>query len=461
LKLITARAALIHLVSALALAAAALSDPAAAQARKKIRKVALTEASAADNPAQYQSRPEVQAFIASMAQKHGFVENELRFLFSRARFYPNIIELITPPTNPRVRSWQAYRSRFIEPVRIAGGVELWKRHAKSLARAELEYGVPAEIIVAIIGVETVYGRNVGSFRVIDALTTLAFDYPRRADYFRDELENYLLFAREEGLDIFALKGSYAGAIGIPQFMPSSWRAWAVDFDGDGKIDLRNNFADAIGSVGNFLKGHGWVAGAPIAFPAQLEGNAWRGMLEQDITPSVKIADLPRLGVVSGPLMKQGLPGDTLVALVELVTPDQPAEYWVGLQNFYVITRYNRSSFYAMSVLQLAGEVKAARETSREISRSTDSDRRDRRRRRRSLRSRLHARCASPRRRRRPPIHRRRCLPPSRAGASSLRPRPATPVRSGRRAFDRKSSAGTLRATCECPESAIPPRAARR
>ena len=309
---------------------------------------------------QYQNRPEVQAFIAEMTQKHGFVEGELKLLFSRARYYPDIITLITPPTNPRVRSWQAYRSRFIEPVRIDGGVALWKRHAEALARAEKEYGVPAEIIVAIMGVETVYGRNTGGYRVIDALTTLSFDYPRRADFFRDELENYLLFARDEGIDIFALRGSYAGAIGIPQFMPSSWRKWAVDFDGDGKIDLRGSFVDAIGSVANYLKAHGWVAGAPIAFPAQVEGNAWRDLLVRDIEPSAKLVDLPKLGVASAPLLRQGLPDDTLCALIDLVTPDAPTEYWVGLQNFYVITRYNRSSFYAMSVMELASAVKQSR-----------------------------------------------------------------------------------------------------
>jgi membrane-bound lytic murein transglycosylase B len=378
LKPTFARAALIRLASvmALALAVSALGDPAAAQPRRGIRKVALADA--AQNPGQYQNRSEVQTFIAGMAQKHGFVESELRFMFARARYYPGIIDLISPPTNPGVRSWQAYRGRFNEPIRIGGGVELWKRHAKSLERAEREYGVPAEIIVAIIGVETVYGRNVGNFRVIDALTTLAFDYPRRGDYFRDELENYLLFARDEGIDVFSMKGSYAGAIGIPQFMPSSWRQWAVDFDGDGKIDLRNNFADAIGSVANFLKGHGWSAGAPIAFPARLDGSAWRELLARDILPSAKISELAGLGVTSEALAAQALPDDTLCALIDLVTPDAPTEYWVGLNNFYVITRYNRSSFYAMSVMQLAGEVKAARAASREISPSTGSDRRDRR-----------------------------------------------------------------------------------
>jgi membrane-bound lytic murein transglycosylase B len=309
---------------------------------------------------QYQTRPEVQAFITQMAQKHGFVEDELKFLFSRARYYPSILDLMAPPANPRVRSWQAYRSRFLDPVRIDGGVALWRSHGPALARAEKEYGVPPEIIIAIMGVETVYGRNTGGFRVIDALTTLAFDYPRRADFFRDELENYLLFARDENIDIFTLKGSYAGAIGIPQFMPSSWRKWAVDFDGDGKIDLRNSFDDAIGSVANYLKSFGWVAGAPIAFPAQVNGTAWRELLDRDILPSVKAGELPKFGVASEAMLRQNLPDDTLCALVDLVTPDAPTEYWLGLQNFYVITRYNRSSFYAMSVMELARAIKQAR-----------------------------------------------------------------------------------------------------
>jgi len=345
------RAALLLL--ALVLAAA----PGLADARKKTKPAAEP---AGGSAVQYQTRPEVQAFIAEMAQKHGFVESELKFLFSRARFYPVIVDLMAPPANPRVRSWQAYRSRFLDPMRIDGGVALWRSHGRALARAEKEFGVPAEIIIAIMGVETVYGRNTGGFRVIDALTTLAFDYPRRGDFFRDELENYLLFARDENIDIFTLKGSYAGAIGIPQFMPSSWRKWAVDFDGDGKIDLRNSFDDAIGSVANFLKGHGWVAGAPIAFPARVEGNAWRELLDRDILPSVKVAELPQLGVTSESLVRQNLPEDTLCALIDLVTPNAPTEYWVGLQNFYVITRYNRSSFYAMSVMELAKAIKNAR-----------------------------------------------------------------------------------------------------
>jgi membrane-bound lytic murein transglycosylase B len=308
----------------------------------------------------YSKRADVREFIAEMAQKHGFVEAELSFLFSRARFYPAIVELITPPANPRVRSWQAYRSRFLDPVRIDGGVALWHKYAKELARAEKEYGVPAEIIVAIMGVETVYGRNTGNWRVIDALSTLAFDYPKRAEFFRSELENYLLFAREHDVDVFSVRGSYAGAIGIPQFMPGSWRRYAVDYDGNGKINLRESFIDSIGSIGNFLRGHGWAAGGAIAFPAQVEGAAWQALLEKDILPHTRIGDLEKYGIASKTLVSQGFPADTLFALVDLATPDAPTEYWVGLQNFYVITRYNRSSFYAMSVMQLAEAIRKAR-----------------------------------------------------------------------------------------------------
>ena len=309
----------------------------------------------------FSQRDDVRRFSADLAARHGFVESELNYLFARTRHYPAIIELITPPANPRTRSWHAYRARFIEPIRIQAGGELWQRHAADLARAEAQYGVPAAIIVAIMGVETVYGRNSGNWRVIDALATLAFDYPRRAEFFRSELENYLLFARERDIDVFSVRGSYAGAIGIPQFMPSSWRKWAVDFDGDGRIDLRESFVDSIGSIASYLKAHGWVAGAPIAFPVQVEGEAYRELLARDILPSLPIAELARFGVTSAELALKGLPPDTRIALFDLVTPDQPPEYWIGLTNFYVITRYNRSSFYAMSVMELADAVSARRD----------------------------------------------------------------------------------------------------
>ena len=334
--------------------------PADAAKKKPRRPAATTQPVAAQAKADFGGRDDVREFIAQLAARHGFVESELRFVFSRARHYPAIIELITPPAHPRARSWQAYRARFIEPVRIQGGIALWNKYAGDLARAEAQYGVPAEVIVAIIGVETVYGRNSGNWRVIDALSTLAFDYPKRAEFFRGELENYLLFAREHDLDVFSVRGSYAGAIGIPQFMPSSWRKWAVDFDGDSRIDLRDSFVDSIGSVASFLKGHGWEAGAPIAYPAQVSGDIYKEFLARDILPTTPIAELARFGVSSEPLLRRGLPSDTPTALIDLVTPDKPTEYWVGLKNFYVITRYNRSSFYAMSVMELGAAIREAR-----------------------------------------------------------------------------------------------------
>ncbi|HEY5290718.1 MAG TPA: lytic murein transglycosylase B, partial [Burkholderiales bacterium] len=229
--------------------------------------------------AHYAGREDVRQFIAEMAHKHGFARKELRTLFSRARFQPAIIKAITPPVEPRARSWQAYRALFLTPQRIQAGVEFRERHREALARATELYGVPEEIIVAIIGVETVYGRNTGSYRVIDALSTLAFDYPPRAEFFRGELEHYLLYAREAGIDTLALKGSYAGAIGIPQFMPGSYRRYAVDLDGDGKQDLSGSFADAIGSVANFLQAHGWETGQPVAFAAQVRGENYRKLVD--------------------------------------------------------------------------------------------------------------------------------------------------------------------------------------
>jgi len=348
--------------AALAALCVVLALPTTADSKQKRRahKPAATAAAPASK-VDFSLRDDVKAFIADMVARHGFVESELAFMFSRVRHSPTVIELITPPVHPRARSWETYRARFIEPVRIAGGVEAWRRHEADLKRAEAQFGVPAEIIVAIIGVETVYGRNSGNWRVIDALATLAFDYPKRAEFFRSELENYLLFVRDHDFDVFSVRGSYAGAIGIPQFMPSSWRKWAVDFDGDNRIDLRGSFADSIGSVASFLKGHGWIAGAPVAFPAGIEGDTYREFVARDILPSVPVTDLSRYGVVSAGLARSGVPGNTQVALIDLVTPDKPTQYWVGLTNFYVITRYNRSSFYAMSVLELAQAIRAQRE----------------------------------------------------------------------------------------------------
>jgi len=323
----------------------------------------------AAEPGNYGKREEVRQFIAEMVGRHGFVGRELRKLFSRARYQPAIIRAMTPPPEAPVKSWQAYRALFVSRERIEAGARFRERHAATLGRAEQEFGVPADIIVAIIGVETVYGRNMGVYRMIDALATLAFDFPRRSEFFRSELESFLLYARESGIDVFAAQGSYAGAFGIPQFMPGSYRRFAVDYDGDGRRDLNSSPVDAIGSVANFLRAHGWEAGQPIAAPAQVSGESFRTLIDAGIKPVYRIADLPAYGVTVGMAVgaaqavgvAEALPPETGCALVELETPGQAPEYWVGLQNFYALTRYNRSSFYAIAVLELAREiVQAAR-----------------------------------------------------------------------------------------------------
>ena len=305
--------------------------------------------------AQYAEREDVRQFIVEMADRHGFVRKELRTLFSKARFQPAIIKAITPPAEARAKSWQAYRALFLTPQRIEAGVEFREQQREVLARAAALYGVPEEIIVAIIGVETVYGRNTGSYRVIDALTTLAFDYRPRAAFFRGELEHYLLYARDAGIDTLGLKGSFAGAIGIPQFMPGSYRRYAVDMDGDGRPDLSGSFADAIGSVANFLKSHGWEPDQPAALAAQVRGDHYRQLVDAGIKPAYRYGDLAQFGVnVSGETR-----ADALCALIELETPGEASAYLVGLTNFYVLTRYNRSSMYAAAVLELAQAVKSA------------------------------------------------------------------------------------------------------
>lgn len=304
----------------------------------------------------YGKRDDVQDFIRRMVEQHAFVEPELRFLFARARREPAILAAIAPPKTAPMRSWQTYRGRFVTEARVAEGLDFWRRHAGALERAAREHGVPEEIIVAIIGVETVYGRQMGSWRVIDALSTLAFDYPPRAEFFRSELEQYLLFAREQGVDVFSVRGSYAGAIGIPQFMPGSYRRYAVDFDSDGATDLRGNAVDAIGSVANFLLQHGWKRGERIQLPARVVGDAHRALIDAGIEPKTSLGELKRYGVET----RTDLALETPVALIELESPGAPAEFRLGLRNFYVLTRYNRSSLYASAVADLAQELRGRR-----------------------------------------------------------------------------------------------------
>lgn len=297
--------------------------------------------------------PEAEAFARDLEQRHGFAAATILGQFAEIRPNARVLQLIAPPTSPTQRSWERYRPRFVNEQRIAGGVRFWQDNAVTLARARALYGVPEEVIVAIIGVETVYGRNTGGFSVLEALATLAFQYPRRADYFRTELEQFLLLTRENGLDPLAVKGSFAGAIGIPQFMPGSQRRYAVDFDGDQRVDLANSVDDAIGSVARFLEQHGWQAGQPVAVPANLPGKPDASLLEAGIRPSLRAGDLFDRGILAA-----AAPEST-VTLVDLVSPERETEYWLGFENFYVITRYNRSSFYAMSVYQLAEEIRRA------------------------------------------------------------------------------------------------------
>jgi membrane-bound lytic murein transglycosylase B len=304
----------------------------------------------------YSKRDEVKQFIAELVDRHGFSRGELQFLFSRVRYQPDVIKAITPPTEPRARSWHNYRALFLTPQRTGAGARFGEQHRDALQRATELYGVPAEIIVAIIGVETAYGKNTGSYRVIDALTTLAFDYRPRAEFFRSELENFLLYARDAGIDLFKLRGSYAGAIGIPQFMPGSYRRFALDYDGDGLTDLRASPADAIGSVANFLAKHGWRRGERVLLPARVVGDAHRPLVEAGIDPKTSLADLKRYGVET----RTDLALDTPVALIELETPDAPTEYRLGLRNFFALTRYNRSVMYASAVYDLAQELKSRR-----------------------------------------------------------------------------------------------------
>ena len=405
------------------------------------------------NFAQWQG---VAEFIDQVVARNGFNRAEVEALLKQTHYVESAIQLMKPAPPGRPKNWRAYRARFVEPVRINAGVAFWNQHAEALARAEAKYGVPAEIIVGIIGVETVYGRNTGSFRVMDAVTTLAFAYPNtpnrdaRMAYFRGELENTLLFARESGIDPFSLLGSYAGAIGWPQFMPGSIRQFAVDFDGNGKIDLRNSPVDAIGSVANFLVQHGWKAGMPIVFPASLRavsearanlsatpgdnfdrpvpttdaggidngnatpesaaaaamargtaavaaamaagmnaataataaaspvgpiapiaqvapmaplpavaqpaGEAWQKFIAQSLEAKYSESTLRAGGVVAG----MPLPSDLRYGLVDLQNGTEPTEFWLGTENFFAITQYNRIFFYAMSVVDLGRAVRIAR-----------------------------------------------------------------------------------------------------
>lgn len=319
--------------------------------------LALTPGAARADPESFSARPEVQSFIRELVERHAFEESELHTVFSRARREEAVLTAVQTQPVALARSWEDYRAIFVNQRLVRTGLAFWRQHRGQLERARRTYGVPEEIIIAILGVETFYGRNTGRWRVIDALATLAFDYPPRAPFFRGELENYLLFAREMELDVFAVKGSYAGAIGIPQFMPTSYLRYAVDFDGDGVSDLSGNAADAIGSVGNFLKRHGWRRGEPVQLGVRVNGDGHGAYADGDPLPRHTLEELMQAGIEP---RGAPLPAGTRAVLLELRSPERPAEYRLGLQNFYVLTRYNRSVFYAMAVSDLAETLRAAR-----------------------------------------------------------------------------------------------------
>lgn len=296
----------------------------------------------------------VAEFVREMTQDYGFASEQLIDLLAQAERKQVILDAISRPAE-RVKQWKEYRPIFITDSRVAQGVDFWRENEAALQRAETEFGVPAEVIVAIIGVETFYGRNTGNYRVIDALSTLGFDYPPRQPFFRQQLKEFLLLAREEQVDPLTLTGSYAGAMGLPQFMPSSFRAYAVDFDADGHIDIWKNPVDAIGSAANYFKQHGWVANEPVVARATVNGDRHAEGLTEGLEPVKNAAQLRELGWHT----EATIPDDTAVTAFRLEGADGD-EFWVGLPNFYVITRYNRSVMYAMAVNQLGEKLAAAR-----------------------------------------------------------------------------------------------------
>nr|WP_227875310.1 MULTISPECIES: lytic murein transglycosylase B [Paraburkholderia] len=319
-------------------------------------------------PQRYANNANVDTFINDMVARYDFNSNALHALFSTVSYSATAVKLVTPSPTPSAKNWRAYQARFLDTVRINAGVRFWRENQATLQRAADQFGVPPEVIVGIIGVETIYGRYMGNFRVLDALTTLAFDYPdtpNRTDRmatFRKNLEDYLVWTRDQQIDPSSVLGSYTGAIGIPQFLPSSIVQYAVDFEGDHHIDLRNSPADAIGSVANYLKQNGWEAGRPvvwkIANDAGSQGIA-QAAADGKPEPRMPLAQLMRSGLaLNEPSVDLAAEGSTPVTVIDLPTPGRATEYMLGLKNFYVLTRYNRSFFYALAVYQLGQRVKA-------------------------------------------------------------------------------------------------------
>lgn len=304
------------------------------------------------NASEYSDNKDVKIFINEMAKKHRFNKEYLQKLFDEAKLHKSILEAIARPAEGK--PWHQYRPIFLSKERAMGGVRFWKENAEALKRATQKYGVPEEIIVAIIGVETRYGKHAGRYPVFESLSTLAFAYPPRAKFFKSELEHFLLMTKEEDMPVKDLLGSYAGAMGMPQFISSSFRSYAVDFDNDGKRDLWNNPTDAIGSVANYFKRHHWKPGQPITHKVQVHGKRYPELLTKSLKPSHTQQKLLDYGVI----LPSDVPAELKGKFLELKTTKKP-EYWVAWNNFYVITRYNHSALYSMAVHQLSQEIKKA------------------------------------------------------------------------------------------------------
>jgi membrane-bound lytic murein transglycosylase B len=315
----------------------------------------------------YGRRADVMAFADALAERRGLDPAWVRAALEQSRFVPTVARFIMPPPAGTAKNWAAYRARFVEPIRIRAGVAFWNANEQWLTMAEELYGVPPEIVVGIVGVESIYGRQMGNFRIIDALATLAFDFPvgrkDRSDFFKDELESWFVLCKSEGVDPLAWKGSYAGAIGMAQFMPSSFNKYAVDLDGDGHVNLHESAADVIGSVAHYMAEFGWKRGLPVRFSVQPPGDTAdrAALLAPDILPTFSAAEMQARGAVLPP---EAASVDSALALVELENGAAAPSYVAGTSNFYAVTRYNWSSYYAMAVVELGEAVRAARGMSR-------------------------------------------------------------------------------------------------
>lgn len=332
-----------------------------AKAKKKRTAAAAAKPDRAPDSVAYGQREDVMRFGAELAERRGLDPAWVQAALAQSRYLPTVARLIMPPPAGTAKNWVAYRARFVEPVRLRAGTAFWKANEAWLQLAEERYGVPPEIVVGIVGVETIYGQQMGSFRVIDALATLSFDFPAgrrdRSGFFREELESHLVLSHQGGVDPLTWRGSYAGAVGMPQFMPSSILAHAVDFDGDGHIDLYGSTADVIGSVAHFLARHGWQRGLAthyeVAVPVDTSQRA--ALLGPDIVPLFSPEEFVELGALL-PDAAMRLETSKL-ALIELQNGDAAPSYVAGTSNFYAITRYNWSSYYAMAVISLGEAVK--------------------------------------------------------------------------------------------------------